>query len=99
MMKSVVDILSPENPVFNNYVFYTSILLIKMVLMGPLTLFQRQRSKVRYIKRIASFNPMHQHNPCEYLHLTFYLLIRCLSGLVSANQFAFVHRVECKKRK
>lgn len=46
MTKSVAEILSVDNPVFSTFIFYTSILIIKMLLMGPFTAIQRIRKKV-----------------------------------------------------
>lgn len=46
MTKSANEILSVENPVFSTYIFYTAILIIKVMLMGPLTLIQRVHVKV-----------------------------------------------------
>ncbi|CAO1411892.1 unnamed protein product [Diamesa hyperborea] len=37
--------LSTENPVLRSYIFWSSILVIKMVLMGPLTALQRLKKK------------------------------------------------------
>lgn len=46
MGKSIDEILSRDNGAFNNYVFYSSFLIIKMLMMSPLTGFQRYRTKV-----------------------------------------------------
>ncbi|CAO1389884.1 unnamed protein product [Diamesa tonsa] len=40
-----MDTLSIENPVLRSYIFWSSILVIKMVLMGPLTALQRLKKK------------------------------------------------------
>lgn len=46
MDKTIDHILSRENPVFAIYVFYSSILVIKMMLMSTLTAFRRSQTKV-----------------------------------------------------
>lgn len=38
-----------SNPVFECYAFYSSILILKMIVMSFLTVLQRMRKKVRYI--------------------------------------------------
>ncbi|XP_050441876.1 microsomal glutathione S-transferase 1-like [Adelges cooleyi] len=41
-----MDLFTRENPVFECYAFYSSILIIKMIAMSLLTAFQRMRKKV-----------------------------------------------------
>lgn len=48
MEKTVIDLLSRSNPVFSNYVIFSSILVIKMMLMGPFTGFWRTQTQVRH---------------------------------------------------
>jgi hypothetical protein len=45
-MAPVVELLSRNNPVFSAYVFYSTILVLKMLAMSPLTVRQRFRKKV-----------------------------------------------------
>ncbi|XP_055383089.1 microsomal glutathione S-transferase 1 isoform X2 [Condylostylus longicornis] len=40
-----VDLLSFENPIFKSYVFWSAVLIIKMLLMAPLTGFHRFRTQ------------------------------------------------------
>lgn len=44
--KTIVQILSRDNPVFSNFVAYSSLLIIKFMLMSILTAIQRMRTKV-----------------------------------------------------
>lgn len=44
-MAPVVELLSRNNPVFSAYVFYSTILVLKMLAMAPLTARQRFRKK------------------------------------------------------
>ncbi|XP_059617675.1 uncharacterized protein LOC132262421 [Phlebotomus argentipes] len=44
-MASVADLLSLENPVFRNVALWTGILLLKMLLMSPLTAFFRIKNR------------------------------------------------------
>jgi uncharacterized paraquat-inducible protein A len=46
-MASVVELLSRSNPVFSAYVFYATILILKMLAMSALTARQRFKKKVR----------------------------------------------------
>jgi uncharacterized paraquat-inducible protein A len=46
-MASVVELLSRNNPVFSAYVFYSTILILKMLAMSALTARQRFKKKVR----------------------------------------------------
>jgi uncharacterized paraquat-inducible protein A len=46
-MASVVELLSRNNPVFSAYVFYATVLILKMLAMSALTARQRFRKKVR----------------------------------------------------
>lgn len=46
IMAPVVELLSRNNPVFSAYVFYCTILVLKMLAMAPLTARQRFRKKV-----------------------------------------------------
>jgi glutathione S-transferase len=46
MMASVVELLSRNNPVFSAYVFYATILILKMLAMSALTARQRFKKKV-----------------------------------------------------
>ncbi|XP_055383087.1 microsomal glutathione S-transferase 1 isoform X1 [Condylostylus longicornis] len=45
-----VDLLSFENPIFKSYVFWSAVLIIKMLLMAPLTGFHRFRTQT-YINK------------------------------------------------
>jgi len=45
-MAPVIELLSRNNPVFSAYVFYCTILFLKMLAMSPLTTRQRFRKKV-----------------------------------------------------
>lgn len=47
--KDVYELLSMKNSVFTTFVVYTSILIIKMMLMSLITAIQRGRTKVRFI--------------------------------------------------
>lgn len=46
MAKTANDILSVDNPVFSTYIFYTAILIIKMMIMSLFTAFYRIWTKV-----------------------------------------------------
>lgn len=46
-MASVVELLSRNNPVFSAYVFYSTILILKMLAMSALTARQRFKRNVR----------------------------------------------------
>jgi hypothetical protein len=46
-MTTVVELLSRNNPVFTSYVFYNTILALKMLAMSALTARQRMKKKVR----------------------------------------------------
>lgn len=45
---AVKEILSLDNPVFSCYLFYVSLLTVKLLLMSSLTGLQRFRKKVNY---------------------------------------------------
>lgn len=47
MVKNIVEIFAVQNPVFTTYIAWSSILVIKMVLMSFLTGFTRKRTKVK----------------------------------------------------
>lgn len=49
IMAPVVELLSRNNPVFSAYVFYSTILILKMLAMSALTGRQRFRKKVRNV--------------------------------------------------
>ena len=49
IMAPVVELLSRNNPVFSAYVFYCTILFLKMLAMSMLTARQRFRKKVRNV--------------------------------------------------
>ncbi|CRL04415.1 CLUMA_CG017501, isoform A [Clunio marinus] len=44
-MTTVVDILNFENPIFNAFVFWSTVLVLKMLLMSILTAMQRFKTK------------------------------------------------------
>jgi len=48
-MAPVIELLSLNNPVFSAYVFYCTILLLKVLAMAPLTGRQRLGKKVRNV--------------------------------------------------
>jgi len=41
-----VELFSLANPVFSSYVFYGTVVLLKLLAMGPLTSFRRVTRKV-----------------------------------------------------
>ncbi|KDR06731.1 Prostaglandin E synthase [Zootermopsis nevadensis] len=45
-MATIVELLSRNNPVFTGYVFYATILILKLLAMSVLTARQRMRKKV-----------------------------------------------------
>lgn len=45
------EILSLENPVFSCYLFYVSLLTVKLILMSPFTGIQRMKKKVNRNKK------------------------------------------------
>lgn len=45
---SILDTISLENDVFRAYAFWTSIVIVKMLIMSPLTGRQRFKNKVEY---------------------------------------------------
>jgi uncharacterized membrane protein len=53
-MAPVVELLSINNPVFSAFVFYSTILIIKVLAMAPLTARQRFRKKVRNVAIASS---------------------------------------------
>lgn len=46
MAEAVVDLLSTENPVLKAYLFWSAVLVLKMLFMSLLTAMQRFRTKV-----------------------------------------------------
>lgn len=46
-MKTAVDIMSVENPVFSNFILWSSILIIKFLAMSMITGYYRFKTKVR----------------------------------------------------
>lgn len=46
--KDVFELISTKNPVFNTYIIWTSVLIIKMMLMSLFTAAQRFRTKVSH---------------------------------------------------
>jgi hypothetical protein len=53
-MAPLVELLSRNNPVFSAYVFYSTILLLKMLAMSLLTARQRMRKRVRNVAITSS---------------------------------------------
>lgn len=53
-MASVTELLTFDNEVFRSYVFWTSVLTLKMLLMAGLTGYHRLRTNVRACTRIVS---------------------------------------------
>jgi glutathione S-transferase len=51
-MASVVELLSRNNAVFSAYVFYATVLLLKLLAMSALTARQRFRKNVRSLVTI-----------------------------------------------
>jgi hypothetical protein len=49
VMAPVVELLSRNNPVFSAFVFYSTILALKMLAMSVLTARQRMRKQVRNV--------------------------------------------------
>jgi hypothetical protein len=47
-MANVSSIISLENDIFKIYVFWTGVLVIKVLLMAFLTVIQRVKNKVRF---------------------------------------------------
>lgn len=45
-MKSINEIFSYDNIVFTTYIAWSSILVIKMLLLSPMTAFQRMKTRV-----------------------------------------------------
>lgn len=45
--RPIVELLSAENPVLRHYAFWSSMLILKMLMMTLLTAAQRLRTKVR----------------------------------------------------
>lgn len=54
MVKTVVELLAVQNPVFTTFVAWSSILVIKMICMSFFTAITRQRTKVRFTKKIMN---------------------------------------------
>ena len=48
---SVVELLNFDNAVFKAYIFWSAVLVLKMLIMGPLTGIHRFRNKVNLIKK------------------------------------------------
>lgn len=48
-MKTVVELMSVENPVFTTFVAWSCMLIIKMMILSVVTAFFRLKSKVRTI--------------------------------------------------
>lgn len=46
-MKTVVDIMSVDNPVFSNFILWSSLLIIKFLAMAMITTYYRIKTKVR----------------------------------------------------
>ena len=69
-MNVSLDILSYENPVLRSYIFWSSILVIKMVLMGPLTALQRLKRKVSVIigmyYMLVTVSFLHLKGTCKF---------------------------------
>lgn len=69
MEKSVETILSVKNPVFSNYIFYSSILIVKMLLMSIMSSIQRHRKKVFSIEvEWRYFLPIDWHGIVLWIH-------------------------------
>lgn len=49
-MANLIDILSYENDVLRTYVFWSAVLVIKMLSMSILTGMKRHKNKVRNLK-------------------------------------------------
>ena len=52
---SVVELLNFDNAVFKAYLFWSAVLVLKMLIMGPLTAIQRFKTKVNLIKEKLKF--------------------------------------------
>lgn len=57
MVKTVVEIIAVQNPVFTTFVAYASLLAIKMMCMSFFTAITRMRTKVKLIGLSLLSNP------------------------------------------
>lgn len=47
-MAPILDIMDTSNPIFQSYIFWSTILVLKMLAMAPMTGMNRFKNKVRF---------------------------------------------------